>query len=68
VTLHLIVRVEAVAFHQAFGQAQRHGGVVRPLAGLKVEWAATDNRVQGRESSGWLKLDSGAQCITGCKP
>ncbi len=63
IPLQLIDRVEALFFHEAFGQAKGHGGVIGPLAGLEVERAAADNIGNWRETAGLFEFKGGAQGI-----
>ena len=64
VSFHLIFRIESLAFNQAFGKAEGHGGVVGPLAGFEVERAATDHVGNGFEGSRRFELQRSAHCIS----
>jgi hypothetical protein len=57
VTLQLVDGVEAPAFDEALGEAQRHRGVVGPGAGGQVERAAADHVRDGFERPRRLELD-----------
>ena len=65
VALHLVTGVETLALDQARREAERHGGVVGPLAGLQVERTAADHVVDRLEGAGRLELESGAERVTG---
>lgn len=63
VALELVNRVEAATFDEALREAERHGRVVGPLAGLQVEGAATDHVGDGLEAAGGLEFQGGAHGI-----
>ena len=63
VALHLIACIEAFAFDQTFGEAEGHGGIIGPLAGLETPAAAADHVRDGREAAGRLELEGGADRI-----
>jgi len=65
VTLALILWLETVLFEQTFRKAERHGGIVGPLAGLQVEGTAADDVVDGRELAGGGEFKGGAKGIAG---
>lgn len=65
VALELVERVEASAPDQALGEAERHRGVVGPLAGCEVERAAADDVVDRGEGGGAAELERRAECVAG---
>src|SRR5690349_423599 len=64
VAVHLVDGIESVAMEQAVREAQRHRGVVGPLAGLETERPAADHVGERLESSARLELDRRADGIT----
>jgi hypothetical protein len=63
----LVHWIEAPARDQALGQAEGHGGVVGPLAGLQAEGPAADHVLDGREGAPRLEFQGGAKGITDCQ-
>jgi hypothetical protein len=47
----LVDRIESLAFDQTLGQAERHRGVVSPLARPEVERSAADDVVERFEGA-----------------
>jgi hypothetical protein len=60
----LINRIESVRLEQAFGQTQRHGGVIRPLPGLQAEHPTADQIGYGFKASRLRKFHSSPECVT----
>ena len=64
----MIGGVEAVAFDEALGEAQRHRGVISPLPRLEREGPATVHIVDRLERAGRGELKGRAERISGRKP
>ena len=63
VALHLVARVEAAAFSEAGGKAQRHRGVISPVPRFQVERPAADHVTDGSERAWWLEFERGANGV-----
>src|SRR5690606_3625952 len=63
VALHLVARVEAAALEDALGEAERHGGVIGPLARREAVGPAAAQVVERREAAGPLELDGRAERV-----
>ena len=68
VALHLVVRVESFALEQAFGQQQRHGGVVGPGAARLVEGTAAQQVPHGGEAARLAELRVRGQRVAHGQP
>ena len=68
VPAHLVSGVKSAAFRKACREAEGHGGVVGPLAGLQAEWPAAHHVVDGPEAAGRLELQRRAQGIARGQP
>ena len=64
VASHLIGSVEAGDMQEARAQAQRHGCVIRPLAGLKAERSTADHVGDRCKSAASLELHRRADGVT----
>src|SRR5207245_6023556 len=65
VALELVHRIEAAAFYEALGEAERHRGVVSPRAGREVEGAATDDVGDGPERARLAELEGRPERVAG---
>src|SRR5690606_7162935 len=65
VALHLVARVEAAALEDALGEAERHGGIIRPLARGEAVGSAAAQVVERREAARPLELDGRAERVAG---
>jgi hypothetical protein len=63
VAVHLVGGIEAVACDEALGEAERHGGVVRPLSRLQAERSVADHVGDRGEGAGIPEFDGGAECV-----
>src|SRR5690606_38330225 len=62
VAVHLVCQVPAV-FDQALREAEGHGGIVGPLAGLKTERPASDDIGERSEGARRAEFDGSAESI-----
>src|SRR5690606_29785380 len=63
VAFHLVAGVETAALVQAIAEAERHRGVIRPLAGVQAEGSATHHVRQWTKAAARLELDGGADGV-----
>ena len=68
VALHLVVRIEAFALEQAFGEQQRHGRIVGPRAARQIEGSAAEQVPDGREAPRFAELRVRGQRIAHGQP
>lgn len=68
IPLHLVGGVKPPALHQTMRQAQRHGGIVRPLPGFQPKRPAAHHIRQWRKRPAWLKLHRRAHRVAAGQP
>jgi hypothetical protein len=63
ISSHLILRIESPRFDQTLRQAERHGGIIRPLTGLEIKRSTADHIINGIKGAGRSELKRGAQRV-----
>jgi hypothetical protein len=65
VPAHLIGWIEASTVDEAFGQTERHGGIVSPLPGLEPEWTTPEHVRDRLERAGTAEFECRPERVAG---